>query len=52
MTPDEAAAIAGTTYGPLDPDEPLPWGFIHSAYDPSVLRKAYDVTMGRLREGE
>lgn len=50
VTPDEAAALAGTTYGPLDPDVPLPWNFIRAAHEPSVLRKAYDVTMGRLRE--
>ncbi len=50
LTPDEAAEIAGTTYGALDPDEPVPWGFVRTAHGPEVLRRAYDVMMGRLAE--
>jgi len=48
VTPDEAAAITGTTYGPLDPDIELPWDFIRTSYDKTVLRRAYDVMIGRL----
>jgi hypothetical protein len=48
VTPDKAAAIAGTTYGALEPNEPLPWEFIKTAHDRTVLRRAYDVMLARL----
>lgn len=48
VTPSEAEGLAGTTLGPLDPDGPLPWDFIRTAHDRSVLRRVYDVMMSRL----
>lgn len=49
VTPEDAERIAGTTYGPLDPDAPLPWDFVRQHYPREKLRKAYDVMMERLR---
>lgn len=51
VSPDEAAEITGSTYGPLDPDAPLPWSFVQTHMEPATLRRAYDVMMKRLREG-
>ena len=48
VSPNDAATIAGTTYGPIDPDGPLPWDFVATTYSKSVLRRAYDVMVSRL----
>lgn len=50
VRPDEAAQVAGTTSGELDPDAPLPWDHIRHAYDRATLRRAYDATMRRFGE--
>jgi hypothetical protein len=49
VTPEHAAQIAGVGWGPLDPDEPLPWDFIEHA-NRDKLRRGYDVMMKRLSE--
>lgn len=50
VSPDEAAQIAGASYGAIDPDAPLPWDFVRQHYPRETLRKAYDVMMRRLSE--
>lgn len=37
MTPDQAASATGSTYGPLDPDDPLPWDFVVTHHDRGFL---------------
>lgn len=48
VSPHDAASIAGTTFGALDPDAPLPWDFVATAYPKATLRRAYDVMVSRL----
>lgn len=52
VSPDEAARIAGVSYGQLDPDAPLPWDFVRQKFGRDVLRKAYDVMTRRLEAAE
>lgn len=48
VTAEDAGALAGVGWGPLDPDAPLPWDWIEHYYPRSILRRAYDVAMRRL----
>lgn len=50
VTVQDAERITGTTEGALDPDAPLPWDFVRTTHDKSVLRRAYDVMQSRLKE--
>lgn len=49
VSPEDAATITGSPYGDLEPDAPLPWDFVRQHHGRDVLRRAYDVMMGRLR---
>jgi hypothetical protein len=51
VSTDEAARMAGSGYGALDPDAPLPWDFVRQHFDRPTLRRAYDVMMRRLEDG-
>ena len=48
VSPAAAELIAGVGPGQLNPDDWLPWDFIDATYGRDVLRKAYEVMMGRL----
>ena len=42
--------MTGVDYRPVDPDAPLPWDFLRTAYPRATLRRAYDVMMARLAD--
>jgi hypothetical protein len=48
VTTAQAEQITGVSAGQLDPDGPLPWDFIATAYPRQTLRRAYDAMLGRL----
>jgi len=50
VSPRDACALAETSFGALDLDEPLPWGWISYSTAESILRKAHGVAMRRLAE--
>jgi hypothetical protein len=50
VTPEQASQITGAPIGPIDPDAALPWDFIRTQFAKPVLRRAYDVMLGRLSE--
>jgi hypothetical protein len=50
VSADDAAQIAGTGYGAIDPDAPLPWDWIDHAYPRPVLRRGHDAVRRMLDE--